>query len=94
VKRNQQNHQLRVFPPSAISAQETSVTSQELDRMAGVAASKRVEVSLADIAPVIADAFANGRGWLADFSHDTIEIDADLYEVLLAYQQMRRLDAA
>lgn len=63
-------------------------------RMTGVAASKRVNVALVDIAPVIADAVASGRGWLTDFADETIQIDADLYEVLLAYQQMRRLDAA
>jgi len=68
--------------------------AMEIDRIAGVAPPKRIEVSLADIAPVIADAVANGRGWMADFADDTIQIDADLYEVLLAYQQMRRLDAA
>ncbi len=55
---------------------------------------RRVEVSLADIAPVLADAINHQRGWLSDFSDDTVTIDADLYEVLLAYQQMRRLNAA
>jgi len=55
---------------------------------------RRVEVSLADIAPVLADAINHQRGWLSDFSDDTVSIDADLYEVLLAYQQMRRLNAA
>lgn len=55
---------------------------------------RRVEVSLAEIAPVLADAINHQRGWLSDFSDDTVTIDADLYEVLLAYQQMRRLNAA
>jgi len=55
---------------------------------------RRVEVSLAEIAPVLADAINHQRGWLSDFSDDTVSIDADLYEVLLAYQQMRRLNAA
>lgn len=58
------------------------------------AAPRRVEVSLAEIAPVLADAINHQRGWLSDFSDDTVSIDADLYEVLLAYQQLRRLDAA
>jgi hypothetical protein len=68
--------------------------SEEIDRISGAAAPKKIEVSLADIAPVIADAVASGRGWLADFADDTVQIDADLYEVLLAYQQMRRFNAA
>jgi len=60
----------------------------------GLTAPRRVEVSLAEIAPVLADAINHQRGWLSDFSDDTVSIDADLYEVLLAYQQMRRLNAA
>ena len=84
------NHSLRIFPPSSV----VDGSTEELDRIAGVSPSKRVEVSLADLAPVIADAFASGRGWLEDFADDTVQIDADLYEVLLAYQQMRRLEAA
>ena len=66
----------------------------QLDQIAGVVPAKRVEVSLAEIAPVLADAITNQRGWLSDFASDTVSIDADLYEVLLAYQQMRRLNAA
>jgi hypothetical protein len=67
---------------------------QQLDRVAGVAPAKRVEVSLGEIAPVLADAIQQQRGWLNDFANDTVSIDADLYEVLLAYQKMRRLNAA
>ncbi len=94
MKSNPQIHQLRVFSPSANLANGENLRSEEMDRMTGVAASKRVNVALVDIAPVIADAVASGRGWLTDFADETIQIDADLYEVLLAYQQMRRLDAA
>jgi hypothetical protein len=94
VKPTQQIHHLRVFSPTSEPRSTTESKAHELDRIAGVASPKRVEVSLADIAPVIADAVASGRGWLADFADDTIQIDADLYEVLLAYQQMRRFNAA
>jgi len=64
------------------------------DVIAGSVGPRRVEVSLAEIAPVLADAINHRRGWLSDFSDDTVSIDADLYEVLLAYQQMRRINAA
>jgi hypothetical protein len=67
---------------------------RQLDQIAGVVPAKRVEVSLGEIAPVLADAITHQRGWLADFADDTVSIDADLYEVLLAYQKMRRLNAA
>jgi hypothetical protein len=67
---------------------------RQLDQIAGVVPAKRVEVSLGEIAPVLADAITHQRGWLNDFADDTVSIDADLYEVLLAYQKMRRLNAA
>ncbi len=75
------------------SLQQDQVEHQ-LDKIAGVVPAKRVEVSLEEIAPVLADAITHQRGWLSDFANDTVSIDADLYEVLLAYQQMRRLNAA
>lgn len=94
MKSNRQIHQLRVFSPSANPADGENPRSEEHDRTSGITSPKRVSVALVDIAPVIADAVASGRGWLTDFAAETIQIDADLYEVLLAYQQMRRLDAA
>ncbi len=94
VKPASKIHSLRVYSPSSSPETSEDRRNQDLDRAAGVAAPRRVEVSLADIAPVIADAVANGRGWLADFADDTVQIDADLYDVLLAYQQMRRFSAA
>ena len=94
MKSNRQIHQLRVFSPDANSADGENLRTEELDRITGITSPKRVSVALVDIAPVIADAVASGRGWLTDFADETIQIDADLYEVLLAYQQMRRLDAA
>ncbi len=62
--------------------------------MADETPAKRVEVALGEIAPLLADAIERQLGWLHDFSSDTVSIDADLYEVLLAYQQMRRQNAA
>lgn len=94
MKANQPNHHLRIFSPASDSPSSRDETAEEIDRISGLAAPKKIQVSLADIAPVIADAVANGRGWLADFADDTVQIDADLYEVLLAYQQMRRFNAA
>lgn len=67
---------------------------RQLDVISGTAEPQRVEVSLGEIAPVIADAVAHRRGWLNDFADDTVSIDADLYEVLLAYRKMRRPAAA
>lgn len=67
---------------------------RELDRVAGAARPKTVAVSLASIVPLLIDAVENDRAWLNDFLEEPVRIDADLYEVLLAYQQLRRPAAA
>lgn len=64
------------------------------DPIAGSTAPRRVEVSLGQIAPILSDALRSGRCWLQDFADDTVSIDADLYEILLAYAKLRRQDAA
>ncbi len=86
-------HRLRLFTPET-AGEINHQMDRELDQIAGMGPAKKITVSLADIAPVIADAVNSGRGWLADFADETVQIDADLYEVLLAYQQMRRMNAA
>jgi hypothetical protein len=45
--------------------------------------------SVGDILPLLAEAVASDRTWLADFADDPITISSDLYEVLLAYQYYR-----
>ncbi len=62
--------------------------SRELDRMTGVSAPKTVDVSLKQIVPLLLDAHRTNRTWLCDFEDDTVRIDSDLYEVLLAYQRL------
>ena len=64
------------------------------DIIAGTTVPRRVEVSLGQIAPILSDALRSGRCWLQDFADDTVSIDADLYEILLAYAKLRRHDAA
>ncbi|TVP97088.1 MAG: hypothetical protein EA381_15930 [Planctomycetaceae bacterium] len=65
-----------------------------MDQVSGTSSPRRVEVSLGQVAPLIADALRSGRCWLQDFADDTVTIDADLYEILLAYAKLRRQDAA
>lgn len=52
-----------------------------------------VTVPLAEIFPLLADAVRNERTWLEDFADDDVTISNDLYEVLLAYQHLRRPSA-
>lgn len=55
----------------------------------GEPADATVEVSLGEVLPLLADAVQSRRTWLKDFEDDTINISADLYEVLMAYQHFR-----
>ncbi len=52
-----------------------------------------VTIPLGEILPMLADAVANNRTWLRDFSNDEVTITSDLYEVILAYQHYRRPSA-
>lgn len=49
-----------------------------------------VTVKLGEVLPILADALAHDRAWLADFSNDPIAISRDLHEILLAYRAFRR----
>ncbi len=52
--------------------------------------SDRVEIRLQDFAAMMMDAAATDRAWVQDFQDDQMAIPRDLYEVMLAYQRMRR----
>ncbi len=52
-----------------------------------------VTVTLAEVLPLLADAFESRRLWLRDFEHDPVTISSDLYEVLMAYRYYRRPSA-
>jgi hypothetical protein len=52
-----------------------------------------VTVPLGEVLPLLADAVQSRRTWLRDFGDDDVTISSDLYEVLLAYRQLRRPSA-
>lgn len=81
---------LRLFP----STTSTDRQERELDRISGAAKPKTVSVPLGKIVPLLMDAASNDRAWLNDFAEDTVRIDADLHEVLLAYQKLQTRAAA
>ena len=58
------------------------------------AASPTMPVAVRDLVPLLVDAFQTDRTWLKDFEHEHIQVTPDLYDVLLAYQQLRRCNAA
>lgn len=65
-------------------------TQRELDRISGTADPKTVTLPLGKLVPLLLDAVEHQRAWLQDFSEDPVHIDADLYDVLLAYQKLRQ----
>ena len=81
---------LRVFPAN----QQSDRRELELDRITGTAEPKTVSIPLGKIVPLLIDAVENDRAWLNDFADDTVQINSDLYDVLLAYQQLRHRAAA
>ncbi|OHB86687.1 MAG: hypothetical protein A2V98_11030 [Planctomycetes bacterium RBG_16_64_12] len=56
-------------------------------------ARQTVTVTVAEVAPLLADAVQSERTWLRDFEDDEITISTDLYEIILAYQHYRRPSA-
>lgn len=81
---------LRVFNSDSLSNQR----ERELDRISGTAAARTVSVPLGKIVPLLIDAGKQQRAWLEDFADDMVRIDSDLYDVLLAYQEMKGRAAA
>ena len=67
---------------------------RELDTMTGMSKARTVSVSLKQIVPLLIDAADANRSWLEDFADDTVSIDSDLYDVLLAYQQVLERNVA
>ena len=47
----------------------------------------RVRVSIADALPLLMHAVHTNKAWVEDFAADSLDIPADLYEVLIAYKE-------
>ena len=67
---------------------------RELDRITGTAQAKTMSVPFGTLVRLLAAAVEDECTWLEDFSEDTVQIDADLHEVMLAYQNLRQRRAA
>lgn len=67
---------------------------RELDRICGINQPKSVTIPLATMVPLLIEASENNRAWLQDFQDETVRIDSDLYEVLMACQALQTSKAA
>jgi hypothetical protein len=56
-------------------------------------ARQMVSVPVSEVLPLLLEASRSRRAWLDDFSADEMTISSDLYEVLLAYEHLRRPSA-
>ncbi|MCE9631462.1 MAG: hypothetical protein K8S94_12215 [Planctomycetia bacterium] len=74
--------QLRVYTEPELNLRDFAAVEEAVDQ--------GVRVSLGDVLPLLADAVASNRTWLADFADDEITISADLHDVLQAYRHFRR----
>ena len=60
------------------------------DELAGTdVADAEVSIQLEELTRILADAIIWDRTWLADLGDEPVKVSADLYEVLMAYSQMR-----
>ena len=51
---------------------------------------EKVTLRAGDVLAWLADAAAEDRSWLSDFSEDEVTVSLDLYEVIQAYRHFRR----
>ena len=63
---------------------ENSIESRELPKR------RRWPCRWGKIVPLLIEAGQQQRAWLNDFADDLIRIDSDLYDVLLAYQELQQ----
>ncbi len=69
-------------------------TQRELDLVTGLSPKRRVSLPLAKFTSILIDAAHQDRAWMDDFGDELIEMNADLHEILMAYQNMRTSKAA
>lgn len=62
--------------------------ARELDQISGTAPQKTRSIPVKLLAPLLLSAQQRNSTWLNDFADDMVVIDADLHDVLLAYQKI------
>jgi hypothetical protein len=63
---------------------------RELEQVSGTAAKKTRRVPIKMLVPLLIQAERRNSCWLDDFADDLVVIDADLHDVLLAYQKLQQ----
>jgi seryl-tRNA synthetase len=68
----------------------TDRQQRELDRLSGNGPARTMKMPLGVMVPLLMRAAENNHAWLEDFAEDTVEIDSDLHQVLMAFQNLPR----
>lgn len=79
--------------PAAKSGKLNPRVERELDQISGTGPQKKRTLPIKVLAPLLIEAHQRGSTWLDDFADDVAVIDADLHEVLLAYQNLRQTES-
>lgn len=82
--------EISAFP--TLNVERASRLDRELDQLAGTGPKQTRSIPLRVLVPLLMDAFEHNRTWLQDFAEDIVTVDADLHEVLLAYQSIINRD--
>ena len=97
---------MQIFPMDDLSDSSTaqhrfttppchsSRTDRELDLITGLSERRRVSLPLAKVASILIDATKQNRAWMEDFKEDLVEMDSDLYEILMAHKNLPTRKAA
>lgn len=80
------NDRFRIYYGPQDGAQSSVIDAETTSR-------STVSVPASEVFGMLADAIESNRAWIRDFEDDEVTISADLYEVLLAYQHVRRPSA-
>lgn len=75
--------QLRVYFSPEESQESVLATSSQPVR-------HPVTVPLSEVLPLLVEAVQTRRLWVQDFADEPITLSPDLYEVLMAYQEVRQ----
>lgn len=63
---------------------------RELDQIAGTGPKKTRSVPIKILVPLLIRAQRRNSSWLQDFADDLVIVDADLHDVLLAYEKLQQ----
>ena len=63
---------------------------RELDRITGNEPPKTRNIPLRLLVSLLLEASRDNHAWLEDFADDLVTLDADLHDVLIAYDKLRK----